>query len=132
TIGFTNGCFDILHSGHVTYLEKAKSQVDYLILGLNSDSSIKAIKGKNRPVVGEADRARVLCALESIDAVIIFKETTPLKLIKEIRPDVLIKGNDYTPKTVVGANEIKKWKGKLYLVPLLQGKSSSKIIKKIK
>ena len=131
TIGFTNGCFDILHSGHVTYLEKAKSQVDYLILGLNSDSSIKAIKGKNRPVVGEVDRARVLCALESIDAVIIFKETTPLKLIKEIRPDVLIKGNDYTPKTVVGANEIKKWKGKLYLVPLLKGKSSSKIIKKI-
>ena len=132
TIGFTNGCFDILHSGHVTYLEKAKSQVDYLILGLNSDSSIKTIKGKNRPIVGEADRARVICALESIDAVIIFKESTPIKLIKEIKPDVLIKGNDYTPKSVVGANEIKKWKGKLYLVPLLEGKSSSKIISKMK
>jgi len=132
TIGFTNGCFDILHSGHVTYLEKAKSQVDYLILGLNSDSSIKAIKGKNRPIIGEADRARVLCALESIDAVIIFKESTPIKLIKEIKPDVLIKGNDYTPKSVVGANEIKKWKGKLYLVPLVEGKSSSKIISKMK
>jgi len=132
TIGFTNGCFDILHSGHVTYLEKAKSQVDYLILGLNSDSSIKTIKGKNRPIVSEADRARVLCALESIDAVIVFNESTPIKLIKEIKPDVLIKGNDYTPKSVVGAKEIKKWKGKLYLVPLLEGKSSSKIINKIK
>jgi D-beta-D-heptose 7-phosphate kinase/D-beta-D-heptose 1-phosphate adenosyltransferase len=132
TIGFTNGCFDILHSGHVTYLEKAKSQVDYLILGLNSDSSIKTIKGKNRPIVGEADRARVICALESIDAVIIFKESTPIKLIKEIKPDVLIKGNDYTPKSVVGANEIKKWRGKLYLVPLVEGKSSSKIISKMK
>ena len=132
TIGFTNGCFDILHSGHVTYLEKAKSQVDYLILGLNSDSSIKTIKGKNRPIVSEADRARVLCALESIDAVIIFNESTPIKLIKEIKPDVLIKGNDYEPKSVVGAKEIKKWEGKLYLVPLLEGKSSSKIINKIK
>ena len=132
TIGFTNGCFDILHSGHVTYLEKAKSQVDYLILGLNSDSSIKTIKGKNRPIVSEADRARVLCALESIDAVIIFNESTPIKLIKEIKPDVLIKGNDYTPKSVVGAKEIKKWEGKLYLVPLLEGKSSSKIINEIK
>ena len=132
TIGFTNGCFDILHSGHVTYLEKAKSQVDYLILGLNSDSSIKTIKGKNRPIVSEADRARVLCALESIDAVIIFNESTPIKLIKEIKPDVLIKGNDYTPISVVGAKEIKKWEGKLYLVPLLEGKSSSKIINKIK
>lgn len=132
TIGFTNGCFDILHSGHVTYLENAKSQVDFLILGLNSDTSIKAIKGKNRPVVMEDDRARVLCALESIDAVIIFKETTPLKLIKQIKPDILIKGNDYSPKTVVGAKEIKKWKGKLHLVPLLKGKSSTKIINKIK
>ena len=132
TIGFTNGCFDILHSGHVTYLEMAKSQVDYLILGLNSDSSIKTIKGKNRPIIGETDRARVLCALESIDAVIIFNESTPIKLIKEIQPDVLIKGNDYTPQSVVGAKEIKKWKGKLYLVPLLEGKSSSKIISKMK
>tara|TARA_B100000767_G_scaffold186184_1_gene173648 strand:+ start:330 stop:1781 length:1452 start_codon:yes stop_codon:yes gene_type:complete len=132
TIGFTNGCFDILHSGHVTYLEMAKSQVDYLILGLNSDSSIKTIKGKNRPIIGETDRARVLCALESIDAVIIFNESTPIKLIKEIQPDVLIKGNDYTPQSVVGAKEIKKWKGKLYLVPLLKGKSSSKIISKMK
>ena len=132
TIGFTNGCFDILHSGHVTYLEKAKSQVDYLILGLNSDSSVKTIKGKNRPIIGETDRARVLCALESIDAVIIFNESTPIKLIKAIQPDVLIKGNDYTPKNVVGAKEIKKWKGKLYLVPLLEGKSSSKIISKMK
>jgi D-beta-D-heptose 7-phosphate kinase / D-beta-D-heptose 1-phosphate adenosyltransferase len=132
TIGFTNGCFDILHSGHVTYLEKAKSQVDYLILGLNSDSSVKTIKGKNRPIIGQTDRARVLCALESIDAVIIFNESTPIKLIEAIQPDVLIKGNDYTPKSVVGAKEIKKWKGKLYLVPLLEGKSSSKIIKKMK
>ncbi len=120
-----------MHSGHVTYLEKAKSQVDYLILGLNSDSSIKTIKGKNRPIVSEADRARVLCALESIDAVILFNESTPIKLIKLIKPDILMKGDDYSKKNVVGAIEIQEWNGKVILIPVVKGKSTTKIINKL-
>ena len=130
-IGFTNGCFDILHAGHVMYLEKAKNKVDYLILGLNSDASVKKLKGHSRPVIGEKDRARVLSALEAIDAIIIFNETTPLNLIKKIKPDVLIKGDDYKMNQVVGAKEVLSWGGHVELVPIMQGKSSSSIIKKI-
>jgi len=130
-VGFTNGCFDILHAGHVTYLAKAKEQVDLLIVALNSDSSVRKIKGANRPIIGEADRALVLCALESVDSVILFDEATPLNLIKSIKPDVLFKGNDYTLKNVVGAKEMKKWGGKAILIPVVEGKSTTKIIKKI-
>ena len=130
-IGFTNGCFDILHAGHVTYLSKAKDQVDILIVALNSDSSVRKIKGANRPIVGEADRALVLCSLESVDSVILFDEDTPLNLIRAIRPDVLFKGNDYTIKNVVGGKEMKKWGGKVTLIPVVEGKSTTKIIKKI-
>jgi len=130
-IGFTNGCFDILHTGHVIYLEQAKSRVDFLILALNTDSSVKKIKGSKRPVINEVDRARVLCALESVDAVVLFDEPTPLNLIKLIKPDVLIKGNDYTIKNVVGSKEIKQWGGKVMLVPVVQGKSTTKIIEKL-
>ena len=130
-VGFTNGCFDILHAGHVTYLAKAKEQVDLLIVALNSDSSVRKIKGANRPIIGEADRALVLCALESVDSVILFDEATPLNLIKSIKPDVLFKGNDYTMKNVVGAKEMKKWGGKVTLIPVVEGKSTTKIIKKI-
>ena len=131
TIGFTNGCFDILHAGHVMYLEKAKSKVDFLILALNSDSSVKTLKGPLRPIINEQDRARVLSALESVDAVITFNESTPLKLIKKIKPDLLIKGSDYKINQVVGSKEIKAWGGKVELVPLLTGKSTSNIIKLI-
>ena len=130
-IGFTNGCFDILHAGHVSYLERAKSKVDHLILGLNSDASVRGLKGPSRPVVNQEDRARVLCSLESVDAVIIFEENTPIKLIQKIRPDFLIKGSDYKVHEVVGNKEVKKWGGKVELVELLAGRSSSNIIKKM-
>tara|TARA_B110000238_G_scaffold200485_1_gene250793 strand:+ start:468 stop:1949 length:1482 start_codon:yes stop_codon:yes gene_type:complete len=131
TIGFTNGCFDILHAGHVTYLAKAKEQVDFLIVALNSDSSVRKIKGSDRPIIGEADRALVLCALESVGSVILFDETTPLSLINSIKPDVLFKGSDYKIKNVVGAKEIRKWGGKVTLVPIVEGRSTTKIIKKL-
>ena len=130
-VGFTNGCFDILHAGHVTYLAKAKEQVDILIVALNSDSSVRKIKGSDRPIIGEADRALVLCALESVGSVILFDEATPINLIKLIKPDVLFKGNDYTIKNVVGAKEIKQWGGKVTLVPVVEGRSTTKIIKKL-
>jgi D-beta-D-heptose 7-phosphate kinase / D-beta-D-heptose 1-phosphate adenosyltransferase len=130
-IGFTNGCFDILHAGHVTYLAKANEQVDILIVGLNSDSSVRKIKGVDRPIIAEADRALVLCSLESVQTVILFDETTPLGLIKSIKPDFLFKGNDYNIKDVVGAKEMKKWGGKVTLIPVVEGRSTSKIIKKL-
>ena len=130
-IGFTNGCFDILHAGHVTYLAKANEQVDILIVGLNSDSSVRKIKGVDRPIISEADRALVLCSLESVQTVILFDETSPLSLIKSIKPDFLFKGNDYNIKDVVGAKEMKKWGGKVTLIPVVEGRSTSKIIKKL-
>jgi D-beta-D-heptose 7-phosphate kinase/D-beta-D-heptose 1-phosphate adenosyltransferase len=130
-IVFTNGCFDLLHAGHVTYLEQARKLGDRLVLGLNTDASIRRIKGETRPVIHEADRARVLAALEAIDAVILFDEDTPLALIKAIQPDVLAKGSDYTEGQVVGAQEVKSWGGKVALVDLVPGRSTSKIIAKI-
>ena len=130
-IGFTNGCFDILHAGHVTYLEKAKNNIDFLILGLNSDNSVKKIKGTKRPIINQDDRARVLSSLEAVDAVIIFDEKTPIKLIQKIKPHFLIKGNDYKLTEVVGHKEVTKWGGKVKLVELLAGRSSSNIIKNI-
>lgn len=131
TIGFTNGCFDILHAGHVMYLEKAKNKVDFLILALNSDASVKKLKGPTRPIINEGDRARVLSALEAIDAIVIFDESTPLKLIKKIKPNILIKGDDYKINQVVGHKELKAWGGKVELVPILAGKSTTKIIEKM-
>ena len=130
-IGFTNGCFDILHAGHVTYLEQAKNNIDFLILGLNSDSSVKKIKGAKRPIINQQDRARVLSSLEAVDAVIIFDEETPIKLIQRIKPNFLIKGSDYKLTEVVGHKEVTKWGGKVKLVELLTGRSSSNIIKDI-
>ena len=131
SIGFTNGCFDILHSGHVTYLAEAKKQVDFLILALNTDRSIKKIKGPLRPIVDEQNRAKVLAGLSSIDAVVFFDENTPIKLIQLIQPNLLIKGNDYKVSEVVGHKEIKKWRGEVRLIELIPGQSSSNIIKKI-
>ena len=130
-IGFTNGCFDILHAGHVTYLEQAKNNIDFLILGLNSDSSVKKIKGAKRPIINQEDRARVLSSLEAVDSVIIFDEETPIKLIQRIKPNFLIKGSDYKLTEVVGHKEVTKWGGKVKLVELLAGRSSSNIIKDI-
>ena len=130
-IVFTNGCFDILHAGHVTYLEKAKKLGDILILALNSDSSVTKLKGKLRPVIHQQDRARVLAALSSVDGIVIFSEATPLYLIKKIQPDVLVKGSDYKKNQVVGHQELKKWNGKVELVSIVPGRSTSAIIKKI-
>jgi D-beta-D-heptose 7-phosphate kinase/D-beta-D-heptose 1-phosphate adenosyltransferase len=130
-IVFTNGCFDLLHAGHVTYLEAAKKTGDKLILGLNTDRSVRALKGPTRPVVQEGDRARVLAALASVDAVILFDEDTPLALIDLIKPDVIVKGDDYTEDQVVGGKEVKSWGGSVKLIPLVQGRSTSNIIKKL-
>ncbi len=130
-IVFTNGCFDLLHAGHVTYLEQAHKLGDRLVLGLNTDSSVAALKGPTRPVIHEADRARVLAALEAVDAVILFDEDTPLNLINAIKPDVLVKGDDYAEQDVVGGTEVKSWGGKVALVPVVPGRSSSNIIGKL-
>lgn len=130
-IVFTNGCFDLLHAGHVTYLEAAKKRGDKLILGLNTDRSVSAIKGPERPVVNEDDRARVLAALESVDAVILFDEDTPLNLIKQIKPDVIAKGSDYTADQVVGGKEVESWGGEIALIELVAGRSTTNIIHKL-
>jgi len=126
-IVFTNGCFDILHKGHVQYLDKAKSFGDVLILGLNSDSSVKALKGDNRPINTQDDRAYILAALESVDYVVIFDDNTPLNLIQIVQPDILVKGGDYEGKEVVGSDISKEVK----LVQFVDGKSTTKTIEKI-
>lgn len=130
-IVFTNGCFDLLHAGHVTYLEAAKKRGDKLVLGLNTDRSVRALKGKTRPVVNEQDRARVLAALMSVDAVILFDEDTPIKLIKAIKPQVIAKGSDYTADQVVGGKEVLSWGGEIALIDLVAGRSTTNLIKKM-
>ncbi len=131
-IAFTNGCFDILHVGHVRYLREAKKTADVLVLALNSDSSVRSIKGEKRPLVTESERAEVLSALECIDFVTIFDELTPLELIKYLKPDVLIKGGDWPEEKVVGRNEVKQWGGQVAIIPEVQGKSTTNIVEKIK
>lgn len=131
-IVFTNGCFDILHIGHVRYLQEAAKLGDILVLGLNSDASIKRLKGPERPVNNEMDRAELLCALGFIDYVVIFEEDTPLELIKKIQPDVLVKGGDYSNEYVIGTKEVEERGGKLVLIPFVEGKSTTNIIEKIK
>ena len=129
---FTNGCFDLLHAGHVTYLEQARRYGQRLIIGLNSDHSVRALKGPERPLIGEQDRARVLAALASVDAVVLFDEDTPLNLIEALRPDILAKGADYRPDQVVGAEQVRSWGGELVLVPLLEERSTSGIIQRVR
>jgi D-beta-D-heptose 7-phosphate kinase/D-beta-D-heptose 1-phosphate adenosyltransferase len=126
-IVFTNGCFDILHSGHVKYLQKAKSFGDILVVGLNSDESVRRLKGKSRPINNQEDRSIVLSALESVDFVVVFDEDTPYNLIKEIKPDILVKGGDYKGKEVVGSDIAKETR----LVDFVEGKSTSKIIERV-
>ena len=127
-IVFTNGCFDILHAGHVRIIEFAKAKGDLLILGLNSDASVRRLKGPTRPINREKDRAIVVSALAAVDGVVLFKEDTPLNLIKIIKPDILVKGADYTQENVVG----REYAGKVVLCPLVKGKSTTNIIKKAK
>lgn len=131
TVVFTNGCFDILHSGHVFYLREAKRQGDILILGLNSDTSVRRLKGENRPVNSEEDRATVISELKSIDYVVIFEEDTPLDLITDVVPDKLVKGGDYKPEEVVGKELVEKNGGEVVIIPFVDGKSTTNIIKKI-
>lgn len=130
-IVFTNGCFDILHRGHVQYLREAAEMGDLLVVGLNSDASVKRLKGETRPINGELDRAEMLCALEFVDYVAIFQEDTPLEIIKIIQPDILVKGEDYKGEYVVGTKEVEERGGKLILVPFLKGRSTTDIISKI-
>lgn len=129
---FTNGCFDILHRGHIQYLEKAKQLGGVLIVGLNSDVSARRIKGKARPIFSQQDRARLLSSLSCIDYVVIFNEPTPFKLIKSLKPDVLVKGADWKGEEVVGQDLVKSWKGRVRLIPYLKGYSTTKIISRIK
>jgi D-beta-D-heptose 7-phosphate kinase/D-beta-D-heptose 1-phosphate adenosyltransferase len=125
SVGFTNGCFDILHAGHVSLLHAARSQCDRLVLGLNSDASVRRLKGPGRPVNDQHDRACVLAALASVDAVVVFEEDTPLSLIEALLPDILIKGADYTIDRVVGADVVQKAGGRVVLVDLVAGKSTT-------
>jgi len=132
TIAFTNGVFDILHEGHIKVLSQAASFADVLIIGVNSDASVKRLKGERRPVNGQQSRALILASLIMADAVVIFDEDTPLQLIKSILPDVLVKGGDYTPETVVGAPEVTANGGTVKIIPLEEGFSTTAIIEKMK
>ena len=125
---FTNGCFDLLHIGHITVLEQARRFGDRLIVAINSDASVRGLKGPKRPIVGERERARVLAALAAVDAVVVFGETTPLELIVATRPDVIVKGGDYGVETVVGANEVMSWGGQVKIVPTVEGYSTTGLI----
>jgi D-beta-D-heptose 7-phosphate kinase/D-beta-D-heptose 1-phosphate adenosyltransferase len=130
-IGFTNGCFDLLHPGHVSLLAQAKSHCDRLVVGLNSDASVSRLKGPTRPVQSEAARSTVLASLATVDLVVIFGEDTPLELITALRPDVLVKGADYTVDKVVGAELVQGWGGRVALANLVEGQSTTNTVKKI-
>ncbi|MHB1744738.1 MAG: D-glycero-beta-D-manno-heptose 1-phosphate adenylyltransferase, partial [Acidobacteriaceae bacterium] len=131
TIVFTNGCFDLLHIGHITLLENAHRMGDHLVLGINSDASTRRLKGPTRPIVGENDRARILAALASTDAIVIFDEDTPLETIEALRPHVLVKGGDYTEETVVGADLVRSWGGRVAIVPTVAGFSTTNLVQKM-
>ena len=130
-IVFTNGCFDILHAGHVNYLSKAKSLGDVLVIGLNSDSSVKKLKGKTRPVVSQKNRALLLAALEVVDFVVVFNEPTPAKLIKAVKPDILVKGGDWKKEEIVGAEFVESYGGKVKSLAYIKGLSTRDLIAKI-
>jgi D-beta-D-heptose 7-phosphate kinase/D-beta-D-heptose 1-phosphate adenosyltransferase len=131
TIVFTNGCFDLLHVGHVTLLEDCHKFGTKLVLGLNTDASVQRLKGPTRPVVGQQERAQVMAALAAVDAVTLFDEDTPLELIRVVKPDVLVKGGDYTVETVVGHEEVIAVGGRVEIVPTVEGFSTTNIIKKL-
>lgn len=128
---FTNGVFDILHAGHVNYLREARNAGNALIVGLNSDASVRAIKGPNRPIQNEADRAMLLASLKCTDAVVVFDETTPLEILRFLLPDILIKGADYSRETIIGADVVETNGGKVQTIPLSEGRSTSGIVERI-
>ena len=129
---FTNGVFDLLHSGHIDVLLAARRQGDGLAIGLNSDASVKRLKGSSRPVRTLADRSYVLAALSMVDAVIPFDQDTPLELILALRPDVLVKGGDYAAETIVGSREVRSWGGRVAIIPLRAGQSTTSIIERLR
>lgn len=131
TIAFTNGCFDILHAGHIASLTDAAKQADILVVGLNADSSIQGLKGAGRPINKEDARALLLASLLMVDAVILFSEPNPRDLIVAIRPDVLVKGGDYKVEEIAGAKEVMSWGGRVIINPIVEGFSTSSIINKI-
>jgi len=131
-ITFTNGCFDVLHRGHVEYLEKAKQAADLLVVGLNSDDSVRLLKGADRPYISQQDRAFILSRLEAVDIVCIFNQATPLELIRKVKPDILAKGADYAVDQIIGRDFVEASGGKVMTIPLVPGRSSSDIIAKIR
>jgi rfaE bifunctional protein nucleotidyltransferase chain/domain len=130
-IAFTNGVFDLLHPGHIDLLLAARGTADALVVGVNSDDSVRRLKGVGRPVRSAEERAFVLAAVECVDLVVVFPEDTPLELVKALKPDVIVKGGDYTEATIVGASEVKSWGGRVVVVPLTPGQSTTAIIRKL-
>ena len=130
-MAFTNGVFDLLHPGHIDILAAARESADSLVVGINSDDSVRRLKGPTRPVRTDAERAYMLGALECVDLVVIFPDDTPLNLVKHLRPDVIVKGGDYSEDTIVGAAEVKSWGGRVLVVPLTPGHSTTAIIRKL-
>jgi D-beta-D-heptose 7-phosphate kinase/D-beta-D-heptose 1-phosphate adenosyltransferase len=128
---FTNGCFDLLHAGHVKYLQKARGLGDLLVLGLNSDASVRRLKGEKRPLIGEDERAHILAALDCIDYVVLFDQDTPLELITALKPLILAKGGDYTAEGVVGKEVVEAYGGRVELVTFVDGKSTTNIIERV-
>lgn len=129
---FTNGCFDLVHQGHVDYLSRARDLGDLLIVGLNSDASVRRLKGDSRPVSNETSRARVLASFAFVDYVVVFEDDTPLKLIENIVPDILVKGGDYNRENVVGADFVEQHGGRLELLSLVPGESTTRLVERIK
>lgn len=129
---FTNGCFDLVHRGHVDYLSRARDLGDILVVGLNSDNSVKRLKGESRPISNELSRASVLAAFGFVDYVVVFEEDTPLKLIETIVPDILVKGGDYNHNNVVGADFVEKHGGRLELLSLIPGESTTRLVERMK
>ncbi|MBX3039137.1 MAG: D-glycero-beta-D-manno-heptose 1-phosphate adenylyltransferase [Bdellovibrionaceae bacterium] len=128
---FTNGCFDLLHVGHVRYLQEARKLGDLLVVGVNSDASVKILKGASRPIQNENDRAEILAALGCVDYTVIFTEETPANLIKEVKPDFLVKGGDWKIDQIVGADFVQSYGGKVLSLNFIEGKSTTKIIEKV-
>jgi len=130
-VAFTNGVFDLLHPGHIELLAAARATADALVVGVNSDGSVRRLKGPGRPVRSDSERAYVLAAVECVDLVVLFSEDTPLELVELLKPDIIVKGGDYTEETIVGASEVKSWGGRVVVVPITPGQSTTAIIKKL-
>jgi rfaE bifunctional protein nucleotidyltransferase chain/domain len=131
-VAFTNGCFDLLHPGHVTLLEAARAEGDVLLVAINSDASVRRLKGPDRPVIPQQERAEVLLALDAVDAVVVYDEPTPLQVIEALRPDVLVKGADWALDQIVGRAEVESWGGRVVRVPLVPGRSTTKLLERIR